>query len=66
MKIRYLKYVFGAIIITGGLFLLLNSSYSKIIKESYQKLVTYNVKTIDAEYGIMSYVDEGSGNAPSA
>ena len=45
----------------SGLILHSFSSYSKIKKESYQKLETYNVKTIDTEYGIMSYVDEGSG-----
>jgi pimeloyl-ACP methyl ester carboxylesterase len=61
MKIRYLKYVFGALIIMSGLILHSCFSYSKIIKESYKKLETYNVKTIDTEYGIMSYVDEGSG-----
>jgi len=45
----------------GGLIFHSCSSYSKIINESYQKLETYDVKTTDTEYGIMSYVDEGSG-----
>jgi pimeloyl-ACP methyl ester carboxylesterase len=38
-------------------------SYFKIINESYQRLEVYNVKTFDTEYGTMSYVDEGFGEA---
>ena len=63
MKSKYLKYAFGVLLIMSGLILHFCSSYSKIIKESYQKLEIYDVKTIDTEYGIMSYVDEGSGEA---
>jgi phage replication-related protein YjqB (UPF0714/DUF867 family) len=61
IKIRHIKYIFEFLIIISGLILHLCSSYSKIIKESYQNLETYNVKTINTEYGIMSYIDEGSG-----
>ena len=39
------------------------ASYSGIINESYQRLEAYNVKTFDTEYGTMSYVDEGFGEA---
>ena len=39
------------------------TSYSRIINESYQRLEAYNTKTFDTEYGIMSYVDEGFGEA---
>jgi hypothetical protein len=52
MNIKYLKYIFGALLIMGGLILHSCSSYSEIIKESYQKLETYNVKKIDTEYRI--------------
>jgi pimeloyl-ACP methyl ester carboxylesterase len=38
-------------------------SYSKIINESYQILENYNIKTFDTEYGIMSFIDEGDGEA---
>jgi pimeloyl-ACP methyl ester carboxylesterase len=62
MNVNYLKYTIGVLIIMSGVLLSFScASYTKIIKESYQKLETYNVKTIDTEYGIMSYVDEGSG-----
>ncbi|MDR1555619.1 MAG: hypothetical protein LBS88_01140 [Tannerellaceae bacterium] len=64
MKIKYLKYIVGISVIMGGLMLFsLCGSYSKIIDESYQRLEKYNVKTFDTEYGIMSYVDEGFGEA---
>lgn len=38
-------------------------SYKSIINESYQRLENYNIKTINTEYGIMSFIDEGSGEA---
>jgi pimeloyl-ACP methyl ester carboxylesterase len=64
MNISKLKYIIGVLIIMGGLALYFScASYSKIINESYQKLETYNVKKFDTEYGIMSYVDEGFGEA---
>ena len=34
-----------------------------MINESYQRLEAYNVKTLDTEFGIMSYIDEGVGEA---
>ena len=38
-------------------------SYSKAINESYIRLEKYKIKTFDTEYGIMSFVDEGEGEA---
>jgi pimeloyl-ACP methyl ester carboxylesterase len=64
MRIKYLKYIVGALVIVGGPMLFsLCASYSKIIDKSYDRLEEYNVKTLDTEYGIMSYVDEGFGEA---
>ncbi|MDR2942898.1 MAG: alpha/beta hydrolase [Treponema sp.] len=64
MNISNLKYIIFILIIIGGLILYFScTSYSKIINESYQQLETYNVKTFDTEFGKMSYVDEGSGEA---
>jgi pimeloyl-ACP methyl ester carboxylesterase len=63
MKINRLNYVLGVIIMSGIGINTSCASYSKIINESYQKLEAYNVKTFDTEYGIMSYVDEGFGEA---
>ena len=64
MNINYLKYIFCALIILGGILLIIScTTYSKIINESYQRLEAYNVKTLDTEYGTMSYVDEGFGEA---
>jgi len=58
------KYIFGVLIIMSGIILHTScASYSKIINESYQRLEAYNVKTFDTEYGLMSYVDEGFGEA---
>jgi pimeloyl-ACP methyl ester carboxylesterase len=39
------------------------SSYSKVIDGSYQKLYSFNTKTFETEYGIMTFVDEGNGEA---
>ena len=64
IKINWLKYFIGVVIIMSGIILYISCvSYSKIIKESYQRLEAYNVKTFDTEYGVMSYVDEGFGEA---
>ncbi|MDR1601090.1 MAG: alpha/beta hydrolase [Tannerella sp.] len=63
MKIKFIKYIVGVLIIMSGLIYFSCTSYSKIINESYQQLETYNVKTFGTEYGIMSYVDEGFGEA---
>jgi len=62
MKIKY----FTRVILLFTNWLILHTSctsYSRILDESYKKLETYNVKTFNTEYGIMSYVDEGSGEA---
>ena len=64
VKIIYLKYFFGVLFIMFGTMPYIScTSYSNIINESYQRLEAYNVKTFDTEYGIMSYVDEGFGEA---
>jgi pimeloyl-ACP methyl ester carboxylesterase len=64
MKINRLYYIIGVLIIMGVIILHTScTSYSKIINESYQRLEAYNVKTFDTEYGTMSYVDEGFGEA---
>jgi pimeloyl-ACP methyl ester carboxylesterase len=64
MKIKYLKYILGVFIVMIGLIINAScGSYTKIINESYQRLETYNVKTFDTEFGIMSYIDEGAGEA---
>jgi pimeloyl-ACP methyl ester carboxylesterase len=63
-KNNWLKYFIGVLIIMSGIILyIFCTTYSKIINESYQKLEAYNVKTFDTEYGTMSYVDEGFGEA---
>jgi pimeloyl-ACP methyl ester carboxylesterase len=62
MSTSNLKYIIVLLIIIGGISMYIScTSYSKTINESYQKLKSYNVKTFDTEFGIMSYVDEGSG-----
>jgi pimeloyl-ACP methyl ester carboxylesterase len=64
VNINYPKYIFGVLIVLSGILLNIScTSYSKIINESYQRLEAYDVKTFDTEYGSMSYVDEGSGEA---
>ena len=64
MKIYWSKYLSWILIIMSVIGLNIQcTSYSKIINESYQRLETYNVKTFDTEYGTMSYVDEGFGEA---
>jgi pimeloyl-ACP methyl ester carboxylesterase len=62
MKIKHLKYIL--LFFFGGVIMNLSCiSYSKIINESYQKLEDYNVKVFDTEYGLMSFLDEGYGEA---
>ena len=62
MNNKCIKHIIAVAIIIYGLAINTScASYSKKINESYQKLETYNVKTLDTEYGIMSYVDEGLG-----
>ena len=57
-----IKYIVAVLLMMSGLILYAScTSYSKIINGSYQRLEAYNVKTVDTEYGIMSYVDEGFG-----
>ena len=64
MNVNYLRYTIGVLIVMSGVILSFScASYSRIINESYQRLETYNVKTLNSEYGMMSYVDEGSGEA---
>jgi len=64
MKINRLKYLVGVLIIMNGSGINTScTSYSKIINESYQRLEAYNVKTFDTEYGTMTYVEEGFGEA---
>ena len=59
-----IKYIVGALLMVSGIIIYIScTTYSGIINESYHKLETYNVKTFDTEYGIMSYVDEGFGEA---
>ena len=58
MKVKYLKYIIGVIIVGG---LITCKTYSTVINESYQRLEAYNVNTFVTEYGVMSYVDEGLG-----
>jgi len=61
MKIKKIL-ILGILII--GVFVIINCvSYKNIIHESYQRLDNYNIKTINTEYGMMSYVDEDSGEA---
>jgi pimeloyl-ACP methyl ester carboxylesterase len=62
MKNDHLKGIILYVLASTGMYISC-TSYSKTINESYQKLKTYNVKTLDTEFGIMSYVDEGSGEA---
>jgi len=38
-------------------------SYSKTIKDSYLGLEKYTIKRFETEYGMMSFVDEGNGEA---
>ena len=33
------------------------------MKTAYKRLYAYDVRTIDTEFGAMSYVDEGTGEA---
>jgi pimeloyl-ACP methyl ester carboxylesterase len=62
MKTGYLKYILILVIIVIGAIMIKSCvSYSKKINESYQKLESYNVKTFDTEYGLMSFIDEGYG-----
>ena len=62
MNSNYPKFIPGALVIMSGILLNLScTAYSKTINESYQRLEAYNVKTLDTEYGTMSYVDEGFG-----
>jgi pimeloyl-ACP methyl ester carboxylesterase len=64
MKRKYLKYIlFFAIIIIGAIIIQSCVSYSKTINDSYQKLENYNIKTFATEYGLMSFIDEGHGEA---
>jgi len=64
MNVNYLRYTIGVLIVMSGVILSFScASYSRIINESYQRLEVYNVKTFNTEYGMMSYVDEGSGEA---
>ena len=64
MKIKYFKcLLFSAIFIIGVIMIKSCVTYSKIINESYQKLENYNIKTFDTEYGLMSFIDEGYGEA---
>jgi hypothetical protein len=62
MKNDHLKRIILYVLASTGMYISC-ASYSKTINESYQKLGAYNVKTFDTEFGIMSYVDEGSGEA---
>jgi len=58
------KNVFLLIILFLGVILGISYFFdSNIIKESYKKLEAYNVKTFNTEYGLMSYIDEGTGEA---
>jgi pimeloyl-ACP methyl ester carboxylesterase len=62
MKMKQIKnkLILGIVLI--GVLMVINCvSYKNIINESYQRLENYNIKTINTEYGIMSFVDEGSG-----
>ena len=64
MNVNYLKYIIGVLIVMSGVILSFScTSSSRIINESYQRLEKYNIKTLNTEYGIMSFVDEGSGEA---
>jgi len=58
-----MKKIFFLNFLIGVIFIMSCSSYSKIIKESYKRLEAYNVKTFNTEYGLMSYIDEGTGEA---
>jgi len=58
------KNVFILIIFIIGVILGISFFFdSNVIKESYKKLKAYNVKTFETEYGLMSYIDEGTGEA---
>jgi pimeloyl-ACP methyl ester carboxylesterase len=64
MKIKQIKNILIlGIIVIGALMAINCVSYKNIINESYQRLENYNIKTINTEYGIMSFIDEGSGEA---
>ena len=64
MKIKKIKNILILGIIVIGVLMVVNCvSYKNIINESYQRLENYNIKTINTEYGIMSFIDEGSGEA---
>ena len=64
MKIKQIKNILIlGIIVIGALMAINCVSYKSIINESYQRLENYNIKTINTEYGIMSFIDEGSGEA---
>ena len=62
-KLRYMSCFY--IIIIGLIVCVFVScvSYSKTIKESYLELEKYTIKRFETEYGMMSFVDEGNGEA---
>jgi pimeloyl-ACP methyl ester carboxylesterase len=59
----YENNIFFAALITGIFTCAGCASYSNAINASCQRLDNYNVKTLETEYGIMSYTDEGAGEA---
>ena len=62
MIMKKIKFIFILGIAAVGMLTVVNCvSYKNIINESYKKLENYYIKTINTEYGIMSFIDEGSG-----
>jgi hypothetical protein len=45
------------------LVIVLAVQYSTGIRAAYKRLGSYDAKTVDTEFGSMSYVDEGTGEA---
>lgn len=61
-KRKVFKIIFIVLIIVIALYLLIQFIRCRIeMKKSYQRLKTYNAKTISLSYGKMTYVDQGKG-----
>ena len=65
-KVRYKRmwiYIVGGILLILAVYLIVQGICCNIsVKESNERLASYNAKTVNLSYGNMSYVDIGKGD----